>query len=153
LLQQFLYPCSKSFASCIRLLFSRIFRPCSRFRRIAPGIVPANQSLYKLEKQSGQESFRPTNPTETNKALCVSDTSPIHTRVCSSPLLVLHHELLLLRRRNRSPRSPQYVRHIRAAPHYVGEVLGHLLQLYVRELSSPSAGRYSSPSVRTIFRY
>jgi hypothetical protein len=39
-----------------------------RFRRIAPGIVPANQSLYKLEKQSGQESFRPTNPTETNKA-------------------------------------------------------------------------------------
>jgi hypothetical protein len=42
-----------------------------RFRRIAPGIVPANQSLYKLEKQSGQESFRPTNPTETNKALVV----------------------------------------------------------------------------------
>jgi hypothetical protein len=40
-----------------------------RFRRIAPGIVPANQSLYKLEKQSGQESFRPTNPAETNKAL------------------------------------------------------------------------------------
>jgi hypothetical protein len=24
-----------------------------RFCRIAPGIVPANQSLYKLEKQSG----------------------------------------------------------------------------------------------------
>jgi hypothetical protein len=24
-----------------------------RLRRIAPGIVPANQSLYKLEKQSG----------------------------------------------------------------------------------------------------
>jgi hypothetical protein len=24
-----------------------------RFYRIAPGIVPANQSLYKLEKQSG----------------------------------------------------------------------------------------------------
>jgi hypothetical protein len=40
-----------------------------RFRRIAPGIVPANQSLYKLEKQFGQESFRPTNPAETNKAL------------------------------------------------------------------------------------
>jgi hypothetical protein len=40
-----------------------------RFRRIAPGIVPANQSLYKLEKQSGQESFRPTNPAETNKVL------------------------------------------------------------------------------------
>jgi hypothetical protein len=32
------------------------------------GIVPANQSLYKLEKQSGSESFRPTNPTQTNKA-------------------------------------------------------------------------------------
>jgi hypothetical protein len=40
-----------------------------RFRRIAPGIVPANQSLYKLKKQSGQESFRPTNPIETNKPL------------------------------------------------------------------------------------
>jgi hypothetical protein len=24
-----------------------------RFRRIAPGIVPLNQNLYKLEKQSG----------------------------------------------------------------------------------------------------
>jgi hypothetical protein len=24
-----------------------------RLRRIAPGIVPVNQSLYKLEKQSG----------------------------------------------------------------------------------------------------
>jgi hypothetical protein len=24
-----------------------------RLRRITPGIVPANQSLYKLEKQSG----------------------------------------------------------------------------------------------------
>jgi hypothetical protein len=24
-----------------------------RFYRIAPGIVPTNQSLYKLEKQSG----------------------------------------------------------------------------------------------------
>jgi hypothetical protein len=30
-------------------------------RRIASRIVPANQSLYKLEKQSGYESFRPTN--------------------------------------------------------------------------------------------
>jgi hypothetical protein len=30
---------------------------------------PTNQSLYKLEKQSDQESFRPTNPTQTNKAL------------------------------------------------------------------------------------
>jgi hypothetical protein len=39
-----------------------------RFRRIEPGIVPANQSLYKLEKQSGQESFQPTDPAETNKA-------------------------------------------------------------------------------------
>jgi hypothetical protein len=39
------------------------------FRRIAPGIVPANQSLYKLEKQSGQESLGPTNPAETNKVL------------------------------------------------------------------------------------
>jgi hypothetical protein len=39
------------------------------FRRIAPEIVPANQSLYKLEKQSGQKSFRPTNPIETNKSL------------------------------------------------------------------------------------
>jgi hypothetical protein len=28
----------------------------------------SNQSLYKLEKQSGLESFRPTNPVETNKA-------------------------------------------------------------------------------------
>jgi hypothetical protein len=44
------------------------FRPLIvRFRRIAPGIVPANQSLYKLEKQFGQESFQSTNPTETNK--------------------------------------------------------------------------------------
>jgi hypothetical protein len=40
-----------------------------RLRRIAPGIVPANQSLYKLENQSGRELFRPTNPTQTNKAL------------------------------------------------------------------------------------
>jgi hypothetical protein len=40
-----------------------------RLHRIVPGIVPANQSLYKLEKQSGSESFRPTNPTQTNKAL------------------------------------------------------------------------------------
>jgi hypothetical protein len=40
-----------------------------RLHRIAPGIVPANPSLYKLEKQSGSESFRPTNPTQTNKAL------------------------------------------------------------------------------------
>jgi hypothetical protein len=40
-------------------------------RRIAPGIVPANQSLYKLEKQSGRELFRPTNPTQTNKASTV----------------------------------------------------------------------------------
>jgi hypothetical protein len=40
-----------------------------RFRRITPGIVPANQIIYKLEKQSGQESFRPINPAETNKAL------------------------------------------------------------------------------------
>jgi hypothetical protein len=39
-----------------------------RLCRIAPGIVPPNQSLYKLEKQSGSELFRPTNPTETNKA-------------------------------------------------------------------------------------
>jgi hypothetical protein len=31
-----------------------------------------NQSLYKLEKQSGSESFRPTNPVETNKALRIS---------------------------------------------------------------------------------
>jgi hypothetical protein len=45
------------------------------FRRIAPGIVPANQSLYKLEKQSGQESFRPTNPAETNKTL-INKESP-----------------------------------------------------------------------------
>jgi hypothetical protein len=44
-----------------------------RFRRIAPGIVPANQSLYKLEKQSGQESFRPINPAETNKASILSN--------------------------------------------------------------------------------
>jgi hypothetical protein len=43
-----------------------------RFHRIAPGIVPTNQSLYKLEKQSDQESFRPTNPVETNKGLFVS---------------------------------------------------------------------------------
>jgi hypothetical protein len=41
-----------------------------RLHRIVPGIIPANQSLYKLEKQSGSESFRPTNPTQTNKALC-----------------------------------------------------------------------------------
>ena len=40
-----------------------------RLHRIASGIVPVNQSLYKLEKQSGSESFRPTNPTQTNKAL------------------------------------------------------------------------------------
>jgi hypothetical protein len=40
-----------------------------RLHRIVPEIVPANQSLYKLEKQSGSESFRPTNPTQTNKAL------------------------------------------------------------------------------------
>jgi hypothetical protein len=40
-----------------------------RLHRIVPGIVPANQSLYKLEKQSGSESFRPINPTQTNKAL------------------------------------------------------------------------------------
>jgi hypothetical protein len=40
-----------------------------RLHRIVPGIVPANQSLYKLEKQSGSESFRPTNPTQTNKSL------------------------------------------------------------------------------------
>jgi hypothetical protein len=44
-------------------------------RRIAPGIVPANQSLYKLEKQSGRELFRPTNPTQTNKALRNSNLS------------------------------------------------------------------------------
>jgi hypothetical protein len=36
-------------------------------RRIGLGIVPANQSLYKLEKRSGWESFRPTNPAQTNK--------------------------------------------------------------------------------------
>jgi hypothetical protein len=29
-----------------------------RFCRITPGIVPANQTLYKLEKQSGYELFR-----------------------------------------------------------------------------------------------
>jgi hypothetical protein len=40
-----------------------------RLHRIASGIIPANQSLYKLYKQSGSESFRPTNPTQTNKAL------------------------------------------------------------------------------------
>jgi hypothetical protein len=40
-----------------------------RLCRIAPGIVPPNQSLYKLEKQSGSESFRPIHPVETNKAL------------------------------------------------------------------------------------
>jgi hypothetical protein len=34
-----------------------------RLHRIAPGIIPVNQSLYKLEKQSGSELFRPTNPT------------------------------------------------------------------------------------------
>jgi hypothetical protein len=45
-----------------------------RFRWIAPGIVPANQSLYKLEKQSGPKSFRPTNPAETNKAYSCSTT-------------------------------------------------------------------------------
>jgi hypothetical protein len=28
-------------------------------------MVPANQNLYKLEKQSGSESFQPTNPTQT----------------------------------------------------------------------------------------
>jgi hypothetical protein len=39
-----------------------------RLRRIVPGIIPANQSLYKLEKQSGRELFRLTNPTQTNKA-------------------------------------------------------------------------------------
>jgi hypothetical protein len=52
-----------------------------RLRRIAPGIVPANQSLYKLEKQSGRELFRPTNPTQTNKALLgieILSISPIH---------------------------------------------------------------------------
>jgi hypothetical protein len=40
-----------------------------RLCRIILGIVLANQSLYKLEKQSGSESFRPTNPTQTNKVL------------------------------------------------------------------------------------
>jgi hypothetical protein len=47
-----------------------------RLHRIAPGIVPANQSLYKLEKQSVSESFRPTNPTQTNKALTVRSEFP-----------------------------------------------------------------------------
>jgi hypothetical protein len=30
-----------------------------------------NQSLYKLEKQSGSKSFRPTNLAQTNKTLCL----------------------------------------------------------------------------------
>jgi hypothetical protein len=40
-----------------------------RLCQIILEIVPANQSLYKLEKQSGQEAFRPTNPAQTNKTL------------------------------------------------------------------------------------
>jgi hypothetical protein len=40
-----------------------------RLYLIVPEIVAPNQSLYKLEKQSGSESLRPTNPVETNKAL------------------------------------------------------------------------------------
>jgi hypothetical protein len=52
-----------------------------RLRRIAPGIIPANQSLYKLEKQSGRELFRPTNPTQTNKALGKTATDSLTTTV------------------------------------------------------------------------
>jgi hypothetical protein len=40
-----------------------------RLCRIAPEIVPTNQSLYKLEKQSGLKSFRPTNPKQPNNTL------------------------------------------------------------------------------------
>jgi hypothetical protein len=47
-----------------------------RLHRIILGIVPVNQSLYKLEKQSGSESFRSTNPTQTNKALSIHDSIP-----------------------------------------------------------------------------
>jgi hypothetical protein len=39
-----------------------------RLRRIAPGIVPANQSLYKLEKQSSRElGIVPTHQSDTNE--------------------------------------------------------------------------------------
>jgi hypothetical protein len=56
-----------------------------RFHRIAPGIVPANQNLYKLEKQSGQELFRPTNPTQTNKAEHGSDPASKETNNQCTP--------------------------------------------------------------------
>ena len=52
-----------------------------RLRRIAPGIVPVNQSLYKLEKQSGRELFRPTNPTQTNKALGFTNCQTAATEI------------------------------------------------------------------------
>jgi hypothetical protein len=59
-------PSSRTAGGPIRIIRNPLGLVC--FRRIAPGIVQANQSLYKLEKQSSQELFRPTNPAETNKA-------------------------------------------------------------------------------------
>jgi hypothetical protein len=49
-----------------------------RLRRIASGIVSANQSLYKLEKQSDYKSFRPINPAQTNKSLIGRPTDHRH---------------------------------------------------------------------------
>jgi hypothetical protein len=54
-----------------------------RLHRIAPGIIPANQILYKLEKQSGSESFRSTNPTQTNRALGEVEGSGMDAFVCA----------------------------------------------------------------------
>jgi hypothetical protein len=72
-----------------------------RLHRIAPGIVPVNQSLYKLEKQSGSESFRPTNPTQTNKALLgwISELMTEVWRVVYVPFMitstVMYHAMAL----------------------------------------------------------
>jgi hypothetical protein len=67
-----------------------------RFRRIALGIVPANQSLYKLEKESGQESFRPTNPTETNKTWAVSPSEHGRRRDRQLERIEHQHELAVM---------------------------------------------------------
>jgi hypothetical protein len=81
LLQQFLYPCSKSFASCICLLFSRIFmcewylpNPHASVFFSAVGSSPRVAAVQKTESFSPLSSVRSPYMLEKSLVTCFSST-------------------------------------------------------------------------------